>query len=71
MAGGKGEKKEIKVGPIHPPAFTIELVDAKNAPLSGESCTVSVDGKGEEKQTDESGQIATLRPKQTIKITLK
>jgi hypothetical protein len=71
MAGGKGEKKEIKVGPIHPPAFTIELVDARNAPLSGESCTVSVDGKAEDKQTDDSGKIATLRPKENITITLK
>lgn len=71
MVGGSQEKKEFKVGPIHPPAFTIELVDAKNAPLSGVSCTVAFDGNEEEKETDASGKIATLRPKKTVKITLK
>ncbi len=69
--GGSGEKKEIKVADIYPPAFTIEILDADHAPLSGVSCTVSVDGKeAEAKETDASGKIGTLKPKNEVKITL-
>lgn len=69
--GGSGEKKEIKVADIYPPAFTIEILNADHAPLSGVSCTVSVDGKeAEAKESDASGKIGTLKPKNEVKITL-